>query len=136
MSLPLISPVSSNTNDELAELITLFSQILGFCPNSILTMQHRPVIVIAFMQLNKAVMTNHGRVTTDLKFLIAERYGATSEKLAYISEYSTYSTFNDAERAALDFVVVGSTVPNAVNSSIIEYLHKYWNDGEIVEILD
>ncbi|CAF3595719.1 unnamed protein product, partial [Rotaria sp. Silwood2] len=97
----------------------------------------------------------YGRVTTALKFLIgyvsslkgdcqyyqshtilaAERYGAASEKLAHIGEYSTHSAFNAAERAALDFAVAASTVPNAVNSSLIENLRQHWNDGEIVEIL-
>ncbi|CAF4603619.1 unnamed protein product [Rotaria sp. Silwood1] len=136
-------------------MATFFNETLGFCPNSVLTMQHRPAIAIAFIKLNKAVMTNHGRVTSALKRLIgyvssskagclycqahtilaAERYGAASEQLKHICEYSTHSAFNDAERAALDFAVAASTVPNSVNSSIIENLHKHWDDGEIVEIL-
>ncbi|CAF1138859.1 unnamed protein product [Rotaria sordida] len=155
MSLPVVSPLPSNTNDEVAELAVFFNETLGFCPNSVLTMQRRPAIATAFIQLNKAVMTNHGRATSALKRLIgyvasskagcqycqahtilaAERYGANSEQLAHICEYSTHSAFNAAERAALDFAVAASTVPNAVNSSIIENLRQHWDDGEIVEIL-
>jgi uncharacterized peroxidase-related enzyme len=155
MPLPLVSPLPSNTNDEVTQLAKFFNETLGFCPNSVLTMQHRPAIATAFIQLNKAVMANEGRVTSALKRLIgyvssfkagcrycqahtilaAERYGANSEQLAHIDEYSTHPAFNLAERAALDFAVAASTVPNAVNSSIIENLHQHWDDGEIVEIL-
>ncbi|CAF1591454.1 unnamed protein product, partial [Adineta ricciae] len=67
--------------------------------------------------------------------LAAERYGAEEEKLANICHYTTHAAFTDAERAALDFAVAASSVPNAVNSSIMENLRRYWNDGEIVEIL-
>jgi uncharacterized peroxidase-related enzyme len=155
MSLPLVSPLPSNTNEEVTELATFFNETLGFCPNSVLTMQHRPDIATAFIQLNKAVMANHARVTSALKRLIgyvsssktgcrycqahtilaAERYGADNEQLAHISEYSIHPAFNSAERAALDFAVAASTVPNAVNSYIIENLRKHWDEGEIVEIL-
>lgn len=155
MPLPLVSPLPSDTNEEVMELATFFNETLGFCPNSVLTMQHRPAIASAFIQLNKAVMSNQGRVTSALKRLIgyvssskagcqycqahtilaAERYRANAEQLAYICQYSTHSAFNDAERAALDFAVAASTVPNAVNETIMENLRRHWDDGEIVEIL-
>lgn len=44
--------------DEVAELARFFNETLGFCPNSILTMQRRPNIASAFINLNKAVMEN------------------------------------------------------------------------------
>jgi uncharacterized peroxidase-related enzyme len=155
MSLPLVNPLPSDTNDEVAQLSTFFNETLGFCPNSVLTMQHRPAIATAFIQLNKSVMANEGRVTSALKRLIgyvssskagckycqahtilaAERYGADSEQLAHICQYSTHPAFNAAERAALDFAVAASTIPNAVNNSIIENLRQHWDEGEIVEIL-
>lgn len=155
MSQPLVSPLPDNINDDVTQLAAFFNETLGFCPNSVLTMQHRPAIATAFIQLNKAVMANQGRVTSALKRLIgyvssskagcqycqahtilaAERYGAEEEQLAHICEYSTHPAFNEAERAALDFSVAASTVPNAVNSSIMQNLHEHWDDGEIVEIL-
>ena len=155
MSFPLVNPLPSNTNEEVTKLAAFFNETLGFCPNSVLTMQHRPAIATAFIQLNKAVMANEGRVTSALKRLIgyvssskagcqycqahtilaAERYGANEEQLAHICEYSTHPAFTPAERAALDFAVASSTVPNDVNNSIIENLRQYWDEGEIVEIL-
>ncbi|CAF0992475.1 unnamed protein product [Adineta steineri] len=155
MSLPLVSPLSPDTNKDVAELAKFFNETLGFCPNSVLTMQHRPAIATAFIQLNKAVMANRGRVTSALKRLIgyvsstkagcqycqahtilaAERYGAEDEQLANICQYSTHPSFNDAERAALDFALAASSIPNAVNIPVTENLRQHWDDGEIVEIL-
>jgi alkylhydroperoxidase family enzyme len=52
-------------------LAEFFNETLGFCPNSVLTMQRRPAISKAFINLNKAVMANEGRVTSALKRMIA-----------------------------------------------------------------
>ena len=151
----LVTPLSPDHNEEVAELAKFFNETLGFCPNSVLTMQRRPAIAKAFIGLNKAVMANEGRVTSALKRLIgyltslnagcqycqahtiraAERYGATDEQLENIWEYKTHAAFNDAERAALDFAVAASAIPNAVDDQITENLHKHWDDGEIVEML-
>ncbi|MFN8301013.1 MAG: carboxymuconolactone decarboxylase family protein [Saprospiraceae bacterium] len=151
----LVTPLPSDFNAEVAELATFFNETLGFCPNSVLTMQRRPAIAKAFIQLNKAVMENQGRVTSDLKRMIgylssltagcrycqahtiraAERYGAAIDKLEHIWEYSTHPAFSDAERAALDFAIAASSVPNAVDEAIAERLHAHWDEGEIVEIL-
>ena len=118
-------------------------------------MQHRPAISKAFINLNKAVMANEGRVTSALKRMIAwvssnatgcrycqahairaaERYGAEQEQLDNIWEYRTHPAFSEAERAALDFSLAASQVPNTVNASIKARLHEHWNDGEIVEML-
>lgn len=117
-------------------------------------MHHRPQIAYAFIEMNKAVMENHGKVTSALKRMIAyissntagcrycqahairgaERYGSEQEKLENIWEYRTHSAFSDSEKAALDFAFASPTVPNSVNDDIAENLRKHWNDGEIVEI--
>lgn len=153
--MPLISPLPPDHDHEVAELAKFFNETLGFCPNSVLTMQRRPAIAKAFIGLNKAVMDNRGRVTSDLKRLIgylasltagcqycqahtiraAERYGAAEEKLAHIWEYRAHPVFSDAERAALDFAVAASSVPNGVDEQIAQHLRDHWDEGEIVEIL-
>ncbi|WP_439132973.1 carboxymuconolactone decarboxylase family protein [Polaribacter sp.] len=151
----LVQPLAAEHDLETKELATFFNETLGFCPNSILTMQHRPLISKAFINLNKAVMNNKGGVTSALKRMIAwvssnatgcrycqahairaaERYGAEQEQLDNIWEYKTHAAFSDAERAALDFSLAASMVPNAVNAEIKKELYKYWNEGEIVEML-
>ena len=153
--MPLITPLAADANAEVAEMAKFFNETLGFCPNSVLTMQRRPAIAKAFIQLNMAVMQNQGRVTSALKRLIgyisstaagcnycqahtiraAERYGAEAEKLANAWDYQTHPAFSAPERAALDFARAASVVPNATDAAIAKALHEYWDEGEIVEIL-
>jgi uncharacterized peroxidase-related enzyme len=153
--MPLVTPLPADADPEVAELARFFNETLGFCPNSVLTMQRRPAIAKAFIQLNMAVMQNHGRVTSALKRLVgliashaagcrycqahtiraAERYGAPGEQLAHVWEYATHPAFNAAERAALDFARAASTVPNAVDDDIQAALRAHWDDGEIVELV-
>jgi len=151
----LVNPLPQDYDKETKELATFFNETLGFCPNSVLTMQHRPAISKAFINLNKAVMENNGRITSALKRMIgwvtsnaagcrycqahtiraAERYDANQEQLDNIWEYKTHAAFSDAERAALNFALAASLIPNAVNDKIKTELYKYWNEGEIVEML-
>ena len=151
----LVTPLSPEHDLETKELAEFFNETLGFCPNSVLTMQRRPAISKAFINLNKAVMANEGRVTSALKRMIAwvssnstgcrycqahairaaERYGAEQEQLDNIWEYRTHPAFSEAERAALDFSLAASLVPNAVNAEIKARLYEHWDEGEIVEML-
>ena len=153
--MPLVKPLSPESNPDVSKLAEFFNETLGFCPNSVLTMQIRPEIARSFINLNMAVMSNHGRVTSAFKRIIAwvssnaagcnycqahairaaERYGAEQEQLDNIWEYRTHEAFNEAERTALDFSLAASQLPNAVDEELQQRMHKYWDDGEIVEIL-
>ncbi len=155
MKRPLVLPASEKDDKDFNELIQFFNETLGFCPNSVKTMYHRPSIAYAFIELNKAVMENKGRVTSALKRMIgyissnvagcrycqahtiraAERYGADAEKLENIWEFRTHKAFTEPERSALEFALVSSSIPNAVDDAIANRLRLYWADGEIVEIL-
>lgn len=155
MLTPLVKPKQDINDPELDKLITFFNETLGFCPNSVLTMYHRPRIAYAFVELNMAVMENMGNVTSALKRLIgyissnvagcrycqahtiraAERYGASEEQLDNIWEYKAHPAFSKAEVAVLDFAVAASVIPNAVTDEIANELRFYWSEGEIVEIL-
>ena len=153
--MPLVNPLDPSHDEETRKLAEFFNETLGFCPNSVLTMQHRPAISKAFINLNKAVMANEGRVSSALKRMIAwvssnttgcrycqahairaaERYGAEQEQLDNIWEYRTHPAFSEAERAALDFSLAASQVPNAVGEEIKARLYQHWDEGEIVEML-
>ncbi|WP_440055399.1 carboxymuconolactone decarboxylase family protein [Pseudoalteromonas sp. T1lg65] len=153
--MPLVNPLHPDSNPEVKKLAEFFNETLGFCPNSVLTMMRRPHLAKAFINLNMAVMENHGRITSALKRLIAyvssnvtgcrycqahtiraaERYGAEQEQLDNVWEYKTHPSFSDAERVALDFAVAASTVPNGVDEELQARLHEYWTEDEIVEIL-
>jgi uncharacterized peroxidase-related enzyme len=155
MNRPLVDPLPPDTDPEVAELARFFDETLGFCPNSVLTMQRRPALARAFINLNAAVMDNHGRVTSAFKRLLAyvsshatgcrycqahairaaDRYGAAAKQMANIWEYRTHAAFNSAERTALDFAVAASTVPNGVDEALQLRLREHWDEGEVVEIL-
>jgi uncharacterized peroxidase-related enzyme len=155
MEQPLVKPASEHTDPKLQELVDFYNETLGFCPNSVKTMYHRPQIAYAFIEMNKAVMENKGRVTSALKRLIgyvsshaagcrycqahtiraAERYGAEAEKLENIWSYRTHPAFKEEERIALDFALAASVIPNAVNDELASQMRQFWNEGEIVEIL-
>jgi len=155
MKRPLVQPVNRDSNPELQEMIDFYEETLGFTPNSLFTMMHRPRISVAFLEMNQSVMENKGRVTSALKRLVAylssmttgcryceahairaaERYGAKEDKMHNIWEYKTHPSFSDAERAAFDLTIAASRVPNEVDDEISENMRKYWDDGEIVEIM-
>jgi uncharacterized peroxidase-related enzyme len=155
MKQPLVQPLGRESNPELQEMVDFYNETLGFTPNSLFTMMRRPRIAEAFLEMNQAVMENKGRVTSALKRMIAylssmttgcryceahairaaERYGAEQEKLDNIWAYKTHAVFSDAERAAFDLAIAASLVPNAVDDAISENMRKYWDEGEIVEIM-
>ncbi len=153
--MPLVKPLAAGYSPEVDQLAIFFNETLGFCPNSILTMQRRPAMAAAFINLNKAVMANEGRVTPEQKRLIgylasstagcryceahtvlaAQRYGASQERLNAIWNYRSSPLFSEAECAAFDFAVAAASVPNAVTEDIAAALRAQWNEGEIVEIV-
>ncbi|MGE0044373.1 MAG: carboxymuconolactone decarboxylase family protein [Hyphomonadaceae bacterium] len=153
--MPLVDPLPGDADTEVAELARFFNETLGFPPNSVLTMQRRPEIAKAFINLNKAVMANAGRVTSEQKRLIgyvasltagcrycqahtalaAKRYGASDARVAEVLRYETSDLFTPAEKAALAFAQAASSVPNAVDSKIAADLKAHWREDEIVEIL-
>lgn len=153
--MPLVTPLSPDADDEVKRLSEFFNETLGLTPNSVLTMQRRPAIAKAFIELNKAVMANEGRVTSALKRLVgyiashasgcrycqahtiraAERYGAEEEQMRNIWDYATHPAFSEAERAALDLARAAAVIPNAVDDDLQARVREHWDEGEIVEIV-
>lgn len=150
-----MKPLPKDATPELADTFKLFEDILGFVPNSLLTMQRRPAIVEGFGALTRAVMDPQGAVDPGFKRLIAHfastaagcRYceahslvaarihGIDDERLAALWEYETSPLYTEAERAALSFALAAGSVPNAVTEEHFTALREYWSDDEIVEIL-
>lgn len=44
MNRPLVHPASEKEDQAFQDLIEFFNETLGFCPNSVKTMYHRPAI--------------------------------------------------------------------------------------------
>jgi uncharacterized peroxidase-related enzyme len=152
--MPLVNPIDIS-DPSVKELVKFFNETLGFCPNSVLTMQRRPNIARAFIQLNMAVMENHGQLTSEFKRLIAfvssntagcrycqahtiraaERYGSSSERLEHVWDFKNQDFFTNAEKAALQFAQEASMVPVNITEGTEKQLHVYWSDDDIVEIM-
>lgn len=150
-----MTPLPKEHTPELAETFALFERILGFVPNSLLTMQRRPAIVEGFGALTRAVMAPDGAVDMGFKRLIAHfastaagcRYceahslvaarihGIADDKLAAVWEYATSPLYTEGERAALDFALAAGAVPNEVTGEHFARMREHWSDEQIVEIL-
>ena len=79
-----MQPLARDASPELTETFALFERILGFVPNSLLTMQRRTKIVDGFGALTRAVMDPTGAVDPGFKRLIAHFASAARSP----SEYS------------------------------------------------
>ncbi len=153
--MPLVAPLPTDHSPDVERVAKFFFETLGFPPNSVLTMQRRPEIAKAFTQLNRAVMENGGRVTSEQKRLIghlasatsgcryceahtvlaAKRFGASDERLEALWRFRDSDRFSAAEKAAFEFAIAAASVPNGVDATIGAELRAHWNDEEIVEIL-
>jgi alkylhydroperoxidase family enzyme len=61
--------------------------------------------------------------------------GAEGAKIANVWSYETSDLFSDAERAALRLAHHAALVPNLATEEDFEEVRRYFDDGEIVEIV-
>jgi alkylhydroperoxidase family enzyme len=150
-----LEPLPAANSPELAEDFAIFERILGFVPNSLLTMQRRPRMVKGFGELTKAVMDPEGAVDLGFMRLIAhfasraagcqyceahsliaaEIHGVSQEKLDVIWEYRTNPLYSEAERVALDYALAAGSVPNTVDAELVSRMKEHWSEDQIVQIL-
>ena len=150
-----MKPLPAETTPELQADFDIFEKILGFVPNSLLTMQRNPKMVKGFGELTKAVMAPDGGVDLGLMRLVAhfssraagcqyceahslvaaKIHDVPQDKLDAIWEYQTSPLYTDAERVALDFAMAAGSVPNSVDSALFMRLQEHWDDQQIVQIL-
>ncbi len=150
-----MEPLPAETTPELRDDFEIFEQILGFVPNSLLTMQRRPKMVKGFGELTKGVMDPEGGVDLGLMRLIAhfssraagcqyceahslvaaKIHDVSQDKLDAIWDYQVSPLYSEAERAALDFAMAAGSVPNAVDAELFARLKKHWTEDQIVQIL-
>jgi alkylhydroperoxidase family enzyme len=150
-----LAPLPPETTPELSEDFAIFEHILGFIPNSLLTMQRMPGMVKGFGELTKAVMDPGGAVDLGFMRLVAhfasraagcqyceahslvaaKIHGIGQDKLDAIWDYSVSPLYNDAERVALDFALAAGAVPNAVDADLMARMKAHWSEQQIVQIL-
>ncbi|NIV21051.1 MAG: carboxymuconolactone decarboxylase family protein [Gammaproteobacteria bacterium] len=150
-----LDPLPPETTPELADDFAIFERILGFVPNSLLTMQRRPAMVRGFGALTRAVMDPGGGVDLGFMRLVAhfasraagcqyceahsliaaEIHGISQDKIDAIWEYRESPLYNQAERVALDFALAAGAVPNAVDTELMARMKEHWSEDQIVQIL-
>ena len=150
-----MQPLPADTHPELADDFQIFVEILGFVPNSLLTMQRSPDMVKGFGVLTKAVMSPEGGV--DLGFMrmlahfcsraagcqyceahslvAAQIHGIPQEKIDALWDYQTSDFYSEAERVALDFALAAGSVPNNVDQALMDRMKEHWSEKQIVHIL-
>jgi uncharacterized peroxidase-related enzyme len=152
--MPHLPPLHRDAVPEFKTLFEHYENTRGFIPNSILTMSRRPGIARAFMQLNQAILYE-GTVEEELKMLVSlvasqaagclycqahmanlsSIFEASGEKIAAVWEFETSDLFSDAERAALSLAMKASIIPNQAEQEDFDELAKYFDEGQIVELV-
>jgi uncharacterized peroxidase-related enzyme len=140
---------------ELEDDFALFEEILGFVPNSLLTMQRKPEIVEGFHDLTDKVMKEADDVDPGFKrlaahmsssaagcqyceahsLIAADIHGVSQAKIDELWQYKESDLYTDKERVGLDFALAAGKVPNEVDEEIMAAMREYWTDDEIVELL-
>ncbi len=149
-----IKPLPPETHPDLEDTFETYKRYLGYPPNSVLIMQHRPKLVKALAQMASAVWDRESEVNLGFKRLVAymasrthgcnysmahaaeaaHRVGMDDAKLEAVTEYRTSPLFTGAERVALDFAVAAASQPNGVTDELFERMKLHWTDAQIVEI--
>lgn len=155
MAGPRLAPLPPAHSPELAGQFASFRKSLGFVPNSVLTMQRKPGLVQAFVQMQAAIWSPDSQVDRGLKRMIAYvasgavrdaysmahtasgalHFGTDPARLAALADFRTSPQFSPAEKAALSLAVAASAVPNAVSDDMFAALRTHWSEEQIVEIV-
>ncbi|MBK18612.1 MAG: fusion protein [Rhodospirillaceae bacterium] len=154
--MPRITPKSREELSDLEDVFERAEKALGFVPNSFFIMGRRPEMLRAFSLLSREVVGVPGRVSQELKWLIAHiasrsagcQYcmahtaGSANKaknemeaKIDAVFEYERSDLFSDAEKAALVVAQAAGTTPNMVSDEDMENLKKHFDEDQIVEIV-
>ena len=140
---------------ELADELALATAAMGFEPNSLKIMAHRPDILRGFLALSAAVLGPNAALAPALRQMIAHvastaagcnycqahtahgahERGVADEKIAALWSYQTDPQFTEAERAALALAQAGASHPNGATQAHFDALQGHFSDAEICEIV-
>ena len=129
-------------------------EMLGFVPNSLLIMAHRPDLVRAFASLSREVFIG-AELDRELLNLIAHMAstaagcsycqahtaskiadgGEVSVKLQKIWDFEESDLFSDAERSAFRLARDAALVPNAATDAHFDELKQFYSERQIVDIV-
>jgi len=152
---PRLDPLPPETTPEMKEEFGSFLKTLGFVPNSVLTMQRKPRLAKAFVQIQRAIWGPDSKVDRGFKRLVAHvasrtaddaysmahtasgalHFGVDAAKLTAVRDYKGSLLFSTAERAAFDLAVAASSIPNTVTDTTFVELRKHWSEEQITELV-
>ena len=153
---PRLDPLRREDVPELEEYFQTFERRMGFVPNSVLTMARRPKVVRALAALGQAIYDVEGGVLPmGLKSMVAElssrstgclycqahfstnmsRMDVTDQRIEALWNFRMSDLFTAAEKAAFEFAIAASAIPNAVTDDHFVDLHRHYTEEQIVELL-
>lgn len=152
--MPHVEPLPRSELAEFEPVFAMIEGVMGFVPNSLLTLGRSPEILRGFGALSAAVLGS-SRIGPELRQLVAfvsstaagcrycqahtshgaERVGVSTEKLRSAFEFETSSLFGDAERAALRLARDASILPNTTTAEHFEALRRHFDEREIVDLV-
>lgn len=144
-----------NIDADSEQIFAMAEAVMGFIPNSMRIMAHRPALLQGFTQLMQSVYGPASTISPDLRQLIA--YAASSAagclycqahtahgahraqvdeaKLAAIIDYEASDHYSPAERAAIALAFASGQQPNAAEQAHFDALKAHFSDAEIVDIV-
>lgn len=152
--MPRIPPLPRQELAEFEPLFRIVENLMGFLPNSLLTMARRPDLLRAFAGL-AGLVNGPGKLPPATKRLVAyvssraagcrycqahtshgaERAGVPAEKIEAAFEFETSPLFDEAERAALRLARDASLAPSAVSDAHFEQLRQHFDEEAILELV-
>lgn len=149
-----IAPLERAELAEHEDALAVMEAVMGFVPNSLLTMGRVPGLLPAFQALAGAVL-NNPLLPRDLTQLVAmaasagagcrycqahtghvgERLGIPEDKLTDVWSFETSPAFSAAERAALRLAFHAGQVPNAVTDDDVAACREHFDDDQLAAIV-
>ena len=149
-----LNPPDAAALDEVKNELDFVAAAMGFEPNSMKIMAHRPNILRGFLALMGAIIGPDAVLDPGLRQMIAhiassaagcqycqahtahgaDHAGVSQEKIEALWSYADSPVFTEAERAALSLAQAGGSVPNQAEAAHFDALKAHYTDAEMVEI--
>ena len=150
-----LPPAPQDKLDAAADALALAAAVMGFEPNSLKIMAHRPEILNGFLALSAAILGPEAKLDAGLRQMIAHiasaaagcsycqahtahgaaHRGVSEEKIDALWSYETSALFSDAERAALALAQAAASVPNRAEQAHFDALDGHFSSAEQSEIV-